>query len=187
MTQEEINEILLSKNLDDFYLAIIEKKQGTLTNEEYNEITSKEKEYYGDTKEDVLNLINKIQNENILKKFKDDLLKLMYSLGQIRYSAVLTMIDNKVYNIGVAKFENSDRNKIIHYDKFTNYYNDSNARLKLFTPKEEKMIIQNSVLLDVDDESNIFAYEKEHIHQKEKEDLTNNFINEFNKKNKILK
>ena len=49
------------------------------------------------------------------------------------------------------------------------------------------MIIQNSVLLDVDDESNIYAYEKEHIHQKESEDLTNNFINEFNTKKKILK
>ena len=186
MTQEEINGILLSKKLDDFYLAIMEKKQGLLTDEEYYKIKNKI-DVYGDTKEDVLDLINKIQNENILKKFKDDLLKLMYSLGQIRYSAILTMIDNKIYNIGIAKFENLDRNKIIHYDKFTNYYDDSNARLKWFTPEEEKMLIQNSILLDVDDESNIYAYEKENIHQKESEDLTNNFINEFNTKKKVLK
>lgn len=186
MTQEEINKILLSKNLDDFYLAIIEKKQELLTDEEYSEINNKIN-VYGDTKEDVLNLIDKIQNDNILKQYKDNLLKIMYSMGQIRYLAILTMINDNVYNIGNAKFENLDRNKIVHYDKLTNYYNEENARLKLFTPDEEQQLVQNTVLLDIDDESIIFAYEKAHIHQKESEDLSNNFINEFNNKKKILK
>lgn len=186
MTQEEINKILLSKNLDDFYLAIIEKKQELLTDEEYSEINNKIN-VYGDTKEDVLNLIDKIQNDNILKQYKDNLLKIMYSMGQIRYLAILTMINDNVYNIGNAKFENLDRNKIVHYDKLTNYYNEENARLKLFTPDEEQQLVQNTVLLDLDDESIIFEYEKKHIHQKESEDLSNNFINEFNNKKKILK
>lgn len=187
MTQEEINKILLSKNLDDFYIAIMEKRQELLTDDEYNEINNKGKEIYGDNKEDVLNLIDKIQNDNILKQYKDDLLKIMYSMGQIRYLAILTMINDNIYNIGNAKFENIKRNKIIQYDKLTNYYNEESARLKLFTPDEEQQLVQNTVLLDIDDESIIFAYEKAHIHQKESEDLSNNFINEFNNKKKILK
>lgn len=40
-SQEELDQILLSKKLNEFYLAIIENRQELLTDEEYEEIVRK--------------------------------------------------------------------------------------------------------------------------------------------------
>ena len=53
-TQEELNQILLSKPLNEFYLAIIENRQELLTDEEYDEIdyvanNLAERKYYMET------------------------------------------------------------------------------------------------------------------------------------------
>ena len=51
--QEELNQILLSKKLNEFYLAIIENRQELLSDEEYEEIVRNDKNIYGDNKEQV--------------------------------------------------------------------------------------------------------------------------------------
>ena len=186
-TQEELNQILLSKPLNEFYLAIIENRQELLTDEEYDEITKKEKIIYGDNKDEVEALFKKIETDKQTKDFSSNLIKLVYSLAQIRHMAILTTIGDDVYDIGSAKFEDLKRNKIIHYDNLTNYYNETNARIKIFTPEEEPQLQQKTVLVDVDDESIIQAYENIHIYQEESEDLTNSFFDETRKKTYTLK
>ena len=186
-TQEELNQILLSKPLNEFYLAIIENRQELLTDEEYDEITKKEKIIYGDNKDEVEALFKKIETDKQTKDFSSNLIKLVYSLAQIRHMAILTTIGDDVYDIGSAKFEDLKRNKIIHYDNLTNYYNETNARIKIFTPEEEPQLQQKTVLVDVDDESIIQAYENSHIYQEESEDLTNSFFDETRKKTYTLK
>lgn len=186
-TQEELNQILLSKPLNEFYLAIIENRQELLTDEEYDEITKKEKIIYGDNKDEVEALFKKIETDKQTKDFSSNLMKLVYSLAQIRHMAILTTIGDDVYDIGSAKFEDLKRNKIIHYDNLTNYYNETNARIKIFTPEEEPQLQQKTVLVDVDDESIIQAYENSHIYQEESEDLTNSFFDETRKKTYTLK
>ena len=186
-TQEELNQILLSKPLNEFYLAIIENRQELLTDEEYDEITKKEKIIYGDNKDEVEALFKKIETDKHTKDFSSNLIKLVYSLAQIRHMAILTTIGDDVYDIGSAKFEDLKRNKIIHYDNLTNYYNETNARIKIFTPEEEPQLQQKTVLVDVDDESIIQAYENSHIYQEESEDLTNSFFDETRKKTYTLK
>ena len=52
-SQEELDQILLSKELNEFYLAIIENRQGLLTDEEYEEILRRDKIFYGDNKDEV--------------------------------------------------------------------------------------------------------------------------------------
>ena len=186
-TQEELNQILLSKPLNEFYLAIIENRQELLTDEEYDEITKKEKIIYGDNKDEVEALFKKIETDKQTKDFSSNLIKLVYSLAQIRHMAILTTIGDDVYDIGSAKFEDLKRNKIIHYDNLTNYYNETNARIKIFTPEEEPQLQQKTVLVDVDDESIIQAYENSHIYQEESEDLTNSFFDETRKKTYTFK
>ena len=186
-TQEELNQILLSKPLNEFYLAIIENRQELLTDEEYDEINKKEKIIYGDNKDEVEALFKKIETDKQTKDFSSNLIKLVYSLAQIRHMAILTTIGDDVYDIGSAKFEDLKRNKIIHYDNLTNYYNETNARIKIFTPEEEPQLQQKTVLVDVDDESIIQAYENSHIYQEESEDLTNSFFDETRKKTYTLK
>lgn len=186
-SQEELDQILLSKKLNEFYLAIIENRQELLSDEEYEEIVRRDKTIYGDNKEEVEDLINIVQTDEHLKNFAPNLMRIMYSLAQVRHLAILTMVDDNVYDIGSAKFENLKRNKIIHFDNLTTLYDESNARVRYFTPEEEPQLTQRIVLVDVDDESIIHAYENAHIHQEESEDLTSDFFTEVKGKSYTLK
>ena len=186
-SQEELDQILLSKKLNEFYLAIIENRQELLSDEEYEEIVKKDKTIYGDKKEEVKDLINKVQTNEHLKNFAPDLMRVILSLAQVRHLAILTMIDDDVYDIGSAKFENLKRNKIVHFDNLTTLYNEVNARVRYFTPEEEPQLTQKTVLIDVDDESIIQAYEDAHIHQKVSKDLTSSFFTEVKGKQYTLK
>lgn len=186
-SQEELDQILLSKKLNEFYLAIIENRQELLTDEEYEEIVRRDKTIYGDNKEEVEDFFKKVETDERLKDFAPDLMRVMYSLAQVRHLAILTMIDDDVYDIGSAKFEDLKRDKIIHFDNLTTLYDESNARVRYFTPEEESQLTQRTVLVDVDDESIIQAYENEHIQQEESEDLTSDFFTEVKGKPYTLK
>lgn len=186
-SQEELDQILLSKKLNEFYLAIIENRQELLTDEEYEEISGRDKIIYGDNKDEAEDLFKKVQTDERLKDFAPDLMRVIFSLAQVRHLAILTMIDDDVYDIGSAKFENLKRNKIVHFDNLTTLYDESNARVRYFTPEEEPQLTQRTVLVDVDDESIIQAYENEHIHQEESEDLTSVFFTEVKGKPYTLK
>ena len=186
-SQEELDQILLSKKLNEFYLAIIENRQELLTDEEYEEISRRNKIIYGDNKDEAEDLFKKVETDERLKDFAPDLMRVIFSLAQVRHLEILTMIDADVYDIGSAKFENLKRNKIVHFDNLTTLYNESNARVRYFTPEEEPRLTQRTVLVDVDDESIIQAYENEHIHQEESEDLTSDFFTEVKGKPYTLK
>lgn len=186
-SQEELEQILLSKKLNEFYLAIIENRQELLTDEEYEEISRRDKTIYGDNKDEVEDLFKKVETDERLKEFAPDLMRVMFSLAQVRHLAILTMIDDDVYDIGSAKFEDLKRNKIIHFDNLTTIYDESNARVRYFTPEEEPQLTQKTVLIDVDDESIIQAYETSYIHQKESKDLTSDFFTEVKGKPYTLK
>ncbi len=186
-SQEELDQILLSKKLNEFYLAIIENRQELLSDEEYEEIVRRDKTIYGDNKEEVEDLINKVQTDEHLKGFAPDLLRVMYSLARVRHLAILTRINDDVYDIGSAKFVDLKRNKIIHFDNLTTIYDETNARVRYFTPEEESQLTQKTVLIDVDDKSIIQTYENIHINQEESEDLTGAFFNEVKEKPYTLK
>ena len=186
-SQEELDQILLSKKLNEFYLAIIENRQELLTDEEYEEISRRDKTIYGDNKDEVEDLFKKVETDERLKGFASNLMRVMFSLAQVRHLAILTMVDDVVYDIGSAKFEDLKRNKIIRFDNLTTLYDESNARVRYFTPEEEPQLTQRTVLVDVDDESIIQAYENEHIHQEESEDLTSDFFTEVKGKPYTLK
>ena len=186
-SQEELDQILLSKKLNEFYLAIIEHRLELLTDEEYEEISRIDITFYGDNKDEAEDLFKKVETDERLKDFAPVLMRIMYSLAQVRHLAVLTMIGDDVYNIGSAKFEDLKRNKIIHFDNLTNFYDESNARVRYFTPEEEPQLTQRTVLLDIDDESMVQSYENAHIHQEISEDLTSDFFTEVKGKPYTLK
>ena len=186
-SQEELDQILLSKKLNEFYLAIIENRQELLSDEEYEEISRRDKIIYGDNKDEAEDLFKKVETDERLKDFAPDLMRVIFSLAQVRHLAILTMVDDDVYDIGSAKFEDLKRNKIIRFDNLTTLYDESNARVRYFTPEEEPQLTQRTVLVDVDDESIIQAYENEHIHQEESEDLTSDFFTEVKGKPYTLK
>ncbi len=176
-SQEELDQILLSKKLNEFYLAIIEKRQELLTDEEYEAI-SRNSTIDGDNKDEVEDLIKTIKTDEHLKDFSDVFIRIMYSLAQVRYLTILTMIDDDVYDIGSTRFEDFKRNKIIHFDNLTTLYDESNARVRYATPEEDPSLKKRTVLVDLDDESIFYAYKNKYIHQEESEDLTKDFLTE---------
>lgn len=186
-SQEELDQILLSKKLNEFYLAIIEHRLELLTDEEYEEISRIDITFYGDNKDEAEDLFKKVETDERLKDFAPVLMRIMYNLAQVRHLAVLTMIGDDVYNIGSAKFEDLKRNKIIHFENLTTFYDESNARVRYFTPEEEPQLTQRTVLLDIDDESMVQSYENAHIHQEISEDLTSDFFTEVKGKPYTLK
>ncbi len=178
-SQEEFNQILLSKPLNEFYFAIIENRGKLLTDEEFEEITRRNDNVYTDvSKEEIDNVVKEFQKDEKLKELVPAFMKVVYSIAQIRHLVILTVIDDVVYDIGNAKFLDLKRNKIVHFDNFANYYDESNARIRFFTPEEEPQLQQKTVLVDIDDESNIHAYVQAHLNQEESEDLTSSFFDE---------
>ncbi len=170
-TKEELNEMLLEKNLDEFYFAILETKTENITEDEFNKTIdnsqfakSKEKDIFDELLEN--DLINKALRETI---------KLFPCIAAVRRMAVLTMIGDDIYNIGMPSFLDLDKEKIIRFDNVTKYYDESNARVRLFTPEEEPAIKEPEMLIDLDDETIAREYEK-NVDQKSRDDLTLDFI-----------
>ena len=62
-SQEELDQILLSKKLNEFYLAIIENRQELLSDEEYEEISRRDKIIYGDNKDEAEDLFKKVVSQ----------------------------------------------------------------------------------------------------------------------------
>ena len=98
----------------------------------------------------------------------------------------------EVYDIANHVFVDLKRNKIVHYDNIVNYYNNSNARLRLVTPGETSELEEvaylkhAAVYLDLDDFSNFDNYKQVHINQDESEDLTSNFFSQVKRKSYTL-
>lgn len=180
-SKEELERKLLEKNLEDFYLVTIENRQQLLTEEEYDAIV-KNGAIVGDNVDEVEDLIDKVKNDKRMKGYTDDFLRAMYSWASIRHLAIVTMIDDEVYDIGNIQFIDLKRNKIVHFDRFTDFYSKDNARLKYFTPEEEPRLTEKTLLMDVDDESIIMAYEDAYVKQGDSNDLTREFFDEIKEK-----
>lgn len=180
-SKEELERKLLEKNLEDFYLVTIENRQQLLTEEEYDAIV-KNGAIVGDNVDEVEDLIDKVKNDKRMKGYTDDFLRAMYSWASIRHLAIVTMIDDEVYDIGNIQFIDLKRNKIVHFDRFTDFYSKDNARLKYFTPEEEPRLTEKTLLMDVDDESIIMAYEDAYVKQGDSTDLTREFFDEIKEK-----
>lgn len=185
-SQKEINQILLTKKLNDFYLVIMENRSVCLTDTEYEEIINSDIQY-GENKEYLENFVKTIKNDEDLKILAPEMEKLLYSFARIRHLCILTMINEEFYDIANITFVDLKRNKVVHYDNLTAYYNETNARIRCFTKKEESALLEDTVLLDVDNLSIITKYEDTYLNQEESEDLTLKFINEVKENDYTLK
>ena len=139
-TQDDINEILLEKPLDDFYFVILELRP---------EIT-----------DDALDRILKCENIRIddennreLEKYKKDIagINVLYKKGKLtreqlknmfsnmyreKLFSIITMIDGQLYDTYEGYFLNLDNITIFNYQNVTNYYNNATAKV-ILVPKEE--------------------------------------------------
>ncbi len=185
-SQKELNEIILTKQLNEFYFAILENREISLSTEEYEKIKNSDVVYDDNAKEAMGIFSEVISKSPKAKESGDSLMQTIYSLVLIRQVAILTVIGDEVYDVANSQFINFKRRKIVHYDNFTNYYDETNARVKIFTPEEQPLLTEDTALIDVDETVGYQKYENDHIEQEETEDLTAKFLAEAKDKNIIF-
>lgn len=127
-TKEQLNELLLSRKLSDFYLVLTTEKQPVVTVNQYGQF-----EVGSALVESQLeNRLEKIEemcssqlsmNENFQLQLKNIIAKSLSTTETI----ILVKIDGYFYDIANSKFYDVTKNKIVYYERLTNYYDESTA------------------------------------------------------------
>lgn len=188
-TKEEIDQIILSKDLDEFYFAIFEKKRKfkLISDQELKELRGENVKYIGASKEKVDTVYEKAKelDEKSQRNMAETIMKLIYTMSQTRLSAIITMIDNDIYNIatptGPEKI-NLDEYKIINYENLTNYYDESTCKIRYVTAEDDPRIKGRIVSLDTTNDNLFYDYANRTVRQKQSKDLTQKFKEEVSKK-----
>lgn len=193
--QKDINDILMSKKLDEFYFATLEKRNECLSNEEYDKIFNTvmqdedDNVSYNDTsKEEVDKVIDNLLDKADLDIEHDDMKKVLFGFAQIREIAIITMIDNRIYNLIGREFIDIHKNKIIDYENVTNTCDESMARIVIARPEDEPSINEDTACFYIEDEYGYIydIYRKVHGNQSLNDDLTSDFVKENQEKAKTL-
>lgn len=184
-SKEKLNEILLSKSLDDFYLAIIERKLESL-NEEQNIGANDIKTSQEENEALIDELLTRIDNEEELEIYSPYLKKFLYKFTGLRYIGILTLVGNRVYDIANRCFLDPNSCEIVIYDNLANYYDNDQAGVEYYTQEEDPRLEEASVLISIDDEKPIYKFENDYIDQVKSEDLTSFFKKEACQRRLVL-
>lgn len=188
-SQEEINEILLSKSLDEFYMAIVQKKDNP--SDETYPIYSPS--LLDEESKEMMNRVNEAEKlaadydasgmlAGILSTLKD----FMWSTAKLKAEMIITMIGDQLYSLSERSFLDLNSWEILHYEPVTNYYDDTNVRIKICTPEEDPNLCEDCVVLDGDDASYYNQYGDEMLARRDLSDVTADFLREVSQKKKQL-
>lgn len=188
-SQEEINEILLSKSLDEFYMAIVQKKDNP-SDETYSIYSPS---LLDEESKETMNRVNEAEKlaadydasgmlAGILSTLKD----FMWSTAKLKAEMIITMIGDQLYSLSERSFLDLNSWEILHYEPVTNYYDDTNVRIKICTPEEDPNLCEDCVVLDGDDDSYYNQYGDEMLARRDLSDVTEDFLREVSQKKKQL-
>ena len=175
-SKKELDEILLSKKIDDFYFAILEIKNDNLTEEEMSELIDKSILVPDVEDKELSNEFDELMKNELARMIAGAVLKAFSNCGVARRMAILTMVDDEVYNVCRPGFIDLSKEKIIRFDKVTDYYKEDEIEFRIFTKEEDPDLEQDEVLMGFYDETAVCEYEKNNIQQNESEDLTLDFL-----------
>ncbi len=185
-SQEEFNQILLEKGIDEFYIAMIEATS-ELNDQELDAIVEQVKK--GNVNYSGGSLLERMLFKKIVGSKNEAIrsaMKQVLANQRTKQGVILTMVGSKVYNIASLDQESIDltRKRIVAYDNMANYYTKESAHLRLTREGEIKGLDHVICLFDIEDEGPINAYWDSHRTQEEDTDLTQEFLKEA--KNKTL-
>ena len=138
-TRQELNEILLSKKVEDFYFVITQEINDEFpTEERANEMLTNAK-----MSEDTEKNLEEASEEicKLLPGFAaGDINRFLLLFCDVNHMAVITKVDDEtLYDVCTLRFIDLEKEKIVRFDRMVNYYNNDNARPLLF-PAEESVI-----------------------------------------------
>lgn len=192
-SQEEINEILLSKSLDEFYMAIVQKKDNpsdetypiyspSLLDEESKEMMIQVYE--------AEELIADYEANGMLKDMVEVLLanleNFIWNKAKLKGKMLITMVGDQVYSVTGRSFLNLDGWEILHYEPVINYYDDTNACIKICTSEDDPRLHEDCAILAVKDASYYNQYGDEMLARRDLSDVTEDFLREVSQKKKQL-
>lgn len=188
-SQEEINEILLSKSLDEFYMAIVQKKDNP-SDETYPiyspSLLDKESKEMMNRVNEAEKLAADYDASGMLAGILSTLKDFMWSTAKLKAEMIITMIGDQLYSLSERSFLDLNSWEILHYEPVTNYYDDTNVRIKICTPEEDPNLCEDCVVLDGDDDSYYNQYGDEMLARRDLSDVTADFLREVSQKKKQL-
>lgn len=196
-SQEEINEILLSKSLDELYMAIVQKKDNpsdetypiyspSLLDEEskemMNRVNEAEKQIADYEANGMLEGMLKDMVEGMLANLKN----FIWDKAKLKDKMLITMVGDQVYSVTGRSFLDLDSWEILHYEPVTNYYDDTNACIKICTSEDDPRLHEDCATLAVKDASYYNQYGDEMLARRDLSDVTEDFLREVSQKKKQL-
>lgn len=188
-SQEEINGILLSKSLDEFYMAIVQKKDNP-SDETYSIYSPS---LLDEESKEMMNRVNEAEKlaadydaSGMLAGMLSTLKDFMWSTAKLKAEMIITMIGDQLYSLSERSFLDLNSWEILHYEPVTNYYDDTNVRIKICTPEEDPNLCEDCVVLDGDDDSYYNQYGDEMLARRDLSDVTADFLREVSQKKKQL-
>ena len=176
-TRQELNEILLSKKVEDFYFVITQDVSDNLrSDEEAEEMLTK-----GEMTEETVDKLSSLSDQlsSMLPGInKNDLNSLLLFACEVNHKRVVTKIDDEtLYDVATLRFISLNKEKIVRFNNASEFYTNDNARPKLFNPKElQGLVSEDSVALDYDDVSSVSNYSQYAYESYPDVDLTEEFI-----------
>ena len=179
-TTEEINEIILNKNVEDFYFVILQiRRDALLTADELEESNSlsntiRETKRKLDSMVSVCCMIYGNMTEAEMREY-------LYSQAAINYMAVIIKLnDNLLYDCKNMEYVDLDKTMVVDYANANCYYDNDNARAGLVTPEENENLTKAVATLRMDDLSEYEEYKKRaYTADYTSEDLTDEFVKEI--------
>ena len=179
--QDEINEIVMSKDISEFYIAIIDSKR--MSDEElYDTLISK-----ATSEEEIEELKDLYNSAKVLKISLYDLFCELMGQSNEKSLAILTMIDDRIYNVPKGGFLDTDKTQIIHYEPLNNYIDYNQFSFTVVDAGINPEITEDTVLLAVTREQSeiLKNYYEKNSKQEEEYDLTEDFIEEASQYTKV--
>ena len=180
--QDEINEIVMSKDISEFYVAIIDSKR--MSDEElYDTLISK-----ATSEEEIEELKDLYNSAKVLKISLYDLFCELIGQTNEKSLAILTMIDDRIYNVPKGRFLDTDKNKIIHYEPLSNYLDSDQFSFTVVDAGSiPEIITEDTALLAVTREQAeiLKNYYEKNSKQEKSYDLTEDFIEEASQYTKV--
>ena len=158
-TNEQLNEILLTKKVEDFYFVITQDIRDELLSEEEASRMLQEGEMSDETK----NNLNETSDAltSLFGLGNSDITRLLASLCDVNHFRVVVRIDNLLYDVSRVSFVDLSKEKVVRFDSLSKYYNNDNCRPMLFPVEAFKgLTTEPSVTLDYDDLEENYKYQK---------------------------
>ena len=156
---EQLNEILLTKKVEDFYFIITQDVRNELLSEEDALKIFQDGEMSNETKNN-LNETSDVLTS--LFGFGDsDITRFLASLCDVNHFRVVVRIGDLLYDVSRLAYVDLSKEKVVRYDSLSKYYNNDNCRPMLFPVEElNGLTTEPSVTLDYDDLKENNQYQK---------------------------